>query len=77
MFPPKLVASEKVTKSPVSAPWPVAATVITEEPLVAANILFASDVVLIGVISLKFSPTSMNTLLFVHNAKKLSEKEVT
>ena len=76
MFPPKLVASEKVTKSPVSAPWPVAATVITEEPSVAVNTSFASDVALMGVMSLKFSPTSKKTLLFVPSAKKSSEKEV-
>ena len=32
MLPPKLAASEKVIKSPVTAPWAVSVTVMTADP---------------------------------------------
>ena len=49
--PPKLTASEKVTKSPTDAPCPLSVAVIVDEPSVAENVTPFVVVFLIGVIS--------------------------
>ena len=52
MFPPRLTAPEKVTKSPVIAPWLADVTVMVEEKGEAVTAAKVTDCVfLIGVIS--------------------------
>ena len=60
IFPPKLTAPLKVTKSFLTAPCAVSLTVIVEEPSVAEKVTSpAAVVVLIGVMSLKLEPSSI------------------
>ena len=53
MFPPSDTAPEKVTKSPLAAPWAVSVTLIELDPSVAPNVTSPAAVVdRIGVMSL-------------------------
>ena len=59
-MPPRLDAPENVTKSFLTAPCAVSATVIVASPFDAENVTSPADVVdLIGVMSLKEPPASM------------------
>ena len=59
-MPPKVAASEKVTKSFLTAPCPVSVTVNVDEPLVAANVTSPALVVFLsGVISFGLTPSMM------------------
>jgi len=51
ILPPKLTASEIVTKSPTTAPWLLSVAVIVVLPSVAAKVIPLVVVALIGVIS--------------------------
>ena len=59
ILPPSDAASEKVTKSLLTAPWLVSVTVIVDEPFVAAKVASPALVVaLMGVISLYSVPAA-------------------
>ena len=61
MFPPKLAAPLKVTKSPVFAPCPASVTVIVEDPFTAAKVAVLVVVVRSGVMLYYCPPVSMYT----------------